>query len=395
VSAAPVSRPGRTPALLTYGFRPFFLGAAVWASIAIALWVGMLTTGFQLPSRFDPLSWHIHEMLFGFVLAVVAGFLLTAIPNWTGRRPLSGTPLGMLAGLWLLGRMISLISAWVPAWVAIVADVSFPFALAGVVAREIIVSGNRRNLPIIAPIAVLALADLLMDLSLEGMGALSGYGWRLGLAAILTLISIVGGRIVPNFTRNWLASSRRAPLPPAPGIVDRASLGLLHASLLAWVFIPAAKLTGIALLCAAAVNLWRLLRWQGIATRSEPLLLALHVGYAWLVVGVAALGVSILDSRLPLGAAMHALTAGAIGTMVLAVMTRATLGHTGRKLTADRATALIYVLVVLAAGVRIAAEMADRARADLILGSALLWIGAFGLFILRYAPLLVRSRNGS
>jgi uncharacterized protein involved in response to NO len=395
VRAPPVSRVGRTPALLTYGFRPFFLGAGLWASIAIALWVGMLTTGFELPSRFDPLSWHIHEMLFGFVLAVVAGFLLTAIPNWTGRRPLSGTPLGILAGLWLLGRMISLISAWVPAWVAIVADVSFPLALAAVVAREIIVSGNRRNLPIIAPIAVLALADLLMDLSLEGMGALSGYGWRLGLAAILTLISIVGGRIVPNFTRNWLTSSRRASLPPAPGIIDRASLGLLHVSLLAWVFIPAAKLTGIALLCAAAVNLWRLLRWQGIATRSEPLLLALHVGYAWLVVGVAALGVSVLDTRLPLGAAMHALTAGAIGTMVLAVMTRATLGHTGRKLTADRATALIYVLVVLAAGVRIAAEMADRARADLILGAALLWIGAFGLFILRYAPLVVRSQNSS
>lgn len=393
MSSVPTSRVGTAPALFAYGFRPFFLGAALWAVVAIALWVGMLTTGLELPSRFDPLSWHIHEMLFGFVLAAVAGFLLTAIPNWTGRRPLSGTPLAILASLWLLGRAASLISAWIPAWAAIAADLSFPVALAGVVAREIIVSGNRRNLPIIVPVTVLALADLLMDSRLEGFGGASSYGWRLGLAAILILISVVAGRIVPNFTRNWLASSRRFPLPPTPGAIDRVSLGLLHASLLAWVLIPTATLVGVGLLCASTVNLWRLLRWQGIATRSEPLLLVLHVGYAWLVVGLAVLGIAVLDSHFPLSAALHALTTGAIGTMILAVMTRATRGHTGRALTADWATTLIYALVVLAAAVRIAAAMTDSIRMDLILGSAALWIGAFSLFTAHYAPLLLRVRS--
>ncbi len=393
MSSAPIGPVGSGPAFLGYGFRPFFLGAALWAAIAIALWVGMLTTGFQLPSRFDPLSWHIHEMLFGFVLAAVAGFLLTAIPNWTGRPPLSGAPLAILTSLWLLGRAVWLISGWVPAWVAIAADLSFPVALAAIVAREIMVSGNRRNVPIIAPVTVLAVADLLMDLRLEGFGDASSYGWRLGLTAILILISVVGGRIVPNFTRNWLTSSRRLPLPPVPGTIDRVSLGLLHASLLGWVIAPTATLVGAGLLCASIVNLWRLIRWQWIATRSEPLLLVLHVGYAWLVVGAAALGVAVLDSRFPLGAAVHALTAGAIGTMVLAVMTRATRGHSGRALTADWATTLIYTLVVLAAAVRIGAAMTDSIRLDLVLGSAALWIGAFGLFTLRYAPLLLRARS--
>lgn len=380
-------------ALFSYGFRPFFLAAGVWAATAIALWIAMLTAGLTLPSRFDPLIWHIHEMLFGFVLAAIGGFLLTAIPNWTGRRPISGAPLAALFGLWMLGRLASLVSAWMPAWLAIAADLAFPVALTAVVAREIIAGGNRRNLPMIAPLVVLAVAELLTDASLEGYGGLSGYGWRLGLAAILVLISVVAGRIVPSFTRNWLAARRQARLPAASGAVDRLSLGVLHASLFAWVFAPAARPAGIALLGAAAVNLWRLLRWRGAGTRSEPLLLVLHVGYAWLVIGVGALGVATLDPAFPLSAAIHALTAGAIGTMILAVMTRATRGHTGQKLAADGATTLIYALVVLAAAVRVSAALAMRARPDLLVGAAALWIGAFGLFALRYAPLLLRPRG--
>ncbi|MGH8293931.1 MAG: NnrS family protein [Steroidobacteraceae bacterium] len=385
---------GRTAAaLFSYGFRPFFLGAGIWGAAAIALWIAMLTTGLELPSRFDPLTWHVHEMLFGFVLAAVAGFLLTAIPNWTGRQPVRGAPLATLAGLWILGRVAAVVSAWMPVWLAIAADLAFPVALAAVVAREIIVSGNRRNLPVIAPLVVLALADGLTDSSLEGLGGLSGYGWRLGLAAILILISVMGGRIVPSFTRNWLAARGNGRPPAASGAVDRLSLGLLHTSLVAWVFAPAATAVGIALLCAATVNLWRLLRWRGGQTRSEPLLLVLHVGYAWLVAGIGALGAAVLDPGFPLSAAIHALTAGAIGTMILAVMTRVTRGHTGHELSADGATTLMYVLVTLAAAVRIAAALAQKGRPDLLIGAAALWIAAFGLFALRYAPLLVRPRR--
>ena len=385
---------GALQVLLSRGFRPFFLCAALWAVVALALWLAMLTTGLALPTRFAPLEWHIHEMLFGFVLATMAGFLLTAIPEWTGRPPVTGTLLGALCGLWLLARVDTLFSALVPLWLAIAADIAFPAALAAVVAREIIASGQRARRPMVVPVMALTLAQLLMDLGGEaGIGDLAPYGWRLGLAAILILMSVIGGRIVPTFTRNWLAKRGQHRVPPPADIVDRAALGVLHAALIAWVLFPGARPVGAALFAGAAVNLWRLSRWRSAATRAEPLLFVLHVGYAWLVVGVAALGFATWDAAFPLSAAIHALTVGAIGTMILAVMTRATRGHTGRELSADGPTALIYVFVVLAAGARIAAAFAAQEQVDWLLVAGALWIGAFGLFALRYAPLLLRARR--
>lgn len=380
--------------LLSRGFRPFFLGAALWAAIALLLWLAMLTTGFALPTRFAPLEWHIHEMLFGFVPAAVAGFLLTAIPEWTGRQPVTGALLGLLAGLWLLGRLDALFCAFIPLGLAIAADIAFPAALAAVVAREIIAGGQRARRPMVVPIIVLTLAQLLMDLGSEaGIAGVGAYGWRLGLAAILILISVIGGRIVPAFTRNWLVKRGQTQVPPAADIVDRAALGVLHTALLAWVFFPEARPTGVALFAGAAANLWRLSRWRTGATRGEPLLLVLHVGYAWLVGGVAALGFAIWDTAFPLSAAIHALTVGAIGTMILAVMTRATRGHTGRELAADRPTTLIYLLVGLATAARIAAAFTARTPVYWLLMAGALWVAAFGLFALRYAPLLLRSRR--
>jgi uncharacterized protein involved in response to NO len=382
--------------LFSRGFRPFFLCSALWAVIALALWLAMLTTGFVLPTRLEPLQWHIHEMLFGFVLATVAGFLLTAIPEWTGREPVAGALLGGLCGLWLLGRVDALFCAFIPSWAAIAADIAFPAALAAVVAREIFASGQRARRLMVVPVIALTLAQLLMDLGSEaGIGGLDAYGWRLGLAAILIQISVIGGRIVPTFTRNWLMRRGDEPVPPAAGSIDRAALAVLHTALVAWALFPQAHLTGVALLAGAAMNLWRLSRWRGTATRAEPLLFALHVGYAWLVAGVAALGFATWDPAFPLSAAIHALTVGAIGTMILAVMTRATRGHTGRMLTADRSTALIYFLVVLAAGARIVAAFAAREQVDWLLAAGALWIGAFGLFALRYAPLLLHPRRSS
>jgi uncharacterized protein involved in response to NO len=377
--------------LLSYGFRPFFLAAALWAATAIGLWIAMLSAGFTIPTRFDPLTWHIHEMLFGFVLAAIAGFLLTAMANWTGRPPVSGALLGTLLGLWLLGRMASLTSQYAPVGLAIAADLLFPLALATVVAREIIAANNRRNIPIIAPVFVLAVADLLVDLGLDGFATLSAYGWRLALVASLILISVMGGRIIPSFTRNWLVGRGVSRLPGPKGLIDLGALGVLHGALIAWVFFPLTRPTGVALLAAAALNLWRWLGWRGIATRSEALLAILHVGYGWLVLGIAALGLSSLDIAFPLSAAIHTLTVGAIGTMILAVMTRVSRGHTGRELSADDVTTLIYALVVLAAAVRIAAALVADARGGLLLGAAALWIGAFGLFALRYGPFLLRA----
>ena len=361
--------------------------------MAITLWITTLTMGMLPPSGFPPLLWHIHAMLFGFVPAAIAGFLLTALPNWTGRPPVSGPLLGLLAELWLLGRIASFVSADIPSWAAIGADAAFLFALAAVVARELIASGNRRNFPIIVPITVLAIANLMMDLALEGDPGLADVGWRLGLAAILILVSVIGGRIVPAFTRNWLLVRKAETLPAPPGRFDQIALALLHTSLVAWVLWPAARLEGVALLCAGALNLGRLARWRAGATRSEPLLLVLHVGYGWLALGVAALGFSLIDPALPASAAIHALTVGAVGTMILAVMTRVTRGHTGHELSADLATILIYGLIFLAAVARIAAEFASQAYARLLLLAAAAWVGAFGLFLLRYAPMLLRPRR--
>jgi uncharacterized protein involved in response to NO len=376
------------PAFLAQGFRPFFLAAALWSAAALALWIVMLAAGASLPSRFAPLAWHIHEMFFGFVMAAVAGFLLTAIANWTQRPPVSGALLALLAVLWLLGRVVCLVSALLPASVEAAADLSFPAVLVAVVAREIVAGGNRRNLPMVAPVAVLGIANLLMHLEADDVAVPAGLGWRLGLAAVIVLISVVGGRIVPSFTRNWLARQSQAALPAVPGGVDRAALGLLHAGVFAWAFFPAFAPIGILLLMGAAANAWRLLRWRGADTAAEPLLLVLHVGYAWLALGAALLGASMLWVAIPQSAAIHALTAGAIGTMILAVMTRATRGHTGRPLAADVATSAIYVLVILAAIARVAAAFAGSAM-PLLVASAALWIAAFGGFAVFYAPMLL------
>jgi uncharacterized protein involved in response to NO len=382
-----------TPVLFTQGFRPFFLAAGLWAAAALALWIVMFATGTALPSRFDPLTWHIHEMLFGFVTAAVAGFLLTAIPTWTRRLPVSGAPLALLAGLWLLGRISCLVSALVPPWLAVVADLLFPVVLVGVVAREIVAGRNWRNLPMVAPVTVLGIANLLMHLEADGVAVPVGLGWRLGLAAVIVLISVVAGRIVPSFTRNWLVKRRSSDLPEAHGRIDRAALGVLHAGLLGWAFFPALRPVGLILLLGAALNLWRVLRWRGSATAAEPLLLVLHIGYAWLVLGTALLGLAVLGADLPESAAIHALTAGAIGTMILAVMTRATRGHTGRDLTSDRTTSVIYILVTLAAITRVAAAFGAEWALPILVASAGFWMAAFGGFVRCYGPMLIWPRD--
>jgi uncharacterized protein involved in response to NO len=390
--AAGHAQRSQQPALLTQGFRPFFLAAGLWAAAALALWIVMLETGMTLPSRFDALTWHIHEMLFGFVMAAVAGFLLTAIPNWTRRLPVSGVPLGNLAGLWLIGRFACMTSAWYPAWIGIAADLGFPLALAAVVAREIIAAKDRRNMAMILPVVVLGVANLLMHLEANGLGIPAGLGWRLALAAILVLVSVIGGRIIPGFTRNWLSLRKVAELPAKHGLADRLALGSLHAGLFGWAFFPAQPITGALLILAALFNLWRLSRWQGARTMAEPLLLILHAGYGWLAVGAGLLGASMLTSSVPQTAGVHAMTVGAIGTMILAVMTRATRGHTGRPLSADRMTRLLYVCALSAAVLRIAAAFAGPWTMPLLIAAAAFWIAAFVLFLVRYAPMLCLPR---
>ncbi len=382
----------RPTALWSLAFRPFFLAAGLWAPLALALWIVLFVSGGTLASRFDPLTWHIHAMLFGFVLAAIAGFLLTAIPNWTGRRPVQGGSLIGLAALWLLGRVCCFVSAFLPLWLVAAVDLAFPLALCTLAGREIIAAGNWRNLLIPIPIGVLGVADLLMYLELAGIRVPTGFGWRLAIVAIIVLISVIGGRIIPAFTRNWLVTRGGSSLPAEHGLLDRVALGTLHTGLFGWALLPTSRTVAAILIVAAMLNLLRLGRWRGFAVASELLLAILHVGYGWLVLGTALLGESMLSTAVPEAAAIHALTAGAIGTMVLAVMTRVTLGHTGRRLTADRPTCAIYILITAAAATRVAAAWSGGESMILLELSAILWVASFALFLLRYGPMLIASR---
>jgi uncharacterized protein involved in response to NO len=382
---------GQPAALWSLAFRPFFFAASFWAALALALWVVVFITGGVLPSRFDPLTWHIHAMLFGFVLAAITGFMLTAIPNWTGRPPIRGAALAGLVGLWLTGRIACLVSAFLPLWLAAALDLAFPVALCAVAAHEIIAARNWRNLMMPVQIGVLGIADLLMYLELAGFDLPPGLGWRLAIAAIIALISAIGGRIIPAFTRNWLVRRRASRLPGEHGLIDRIGLATLHTGLLGWAVFPTSQWVGALLLLAAASNLWRLARWRAMTSLGEPLLAILHLGYAWVVFGAALLGMSLLTAAVPEAAAIHAFTAGAIGTMVLAVMTRVARGHTGRPLEADRVTIAIYVQITAAALTRVLA--AFQGDSVPLLGiSGLLWVAGFGLFVMAYGPMLFLPR---
>lgn len=382
-----------SPALLSAGFRPFFLLAASWAALIIPIWVAFFAGLGQAPTTFSPFVWHAHEMVFGFGAAAVAGFLLTAIPNWTGRMPLKGLPLASLALLWVSGRIAVSFSAWIGPLGAAVLDLAFPAVFLFVVAREIVAGGNWRNLPVAGALAFLFTGNLLTHLESIGVAETGAIGVRLGVATLLLLIALIGGRITPSFTRNWLAKERPdAAMPASFDIFDRGALAATALACAIWVAAPEGKLAPWFELAAGLTLGIRLARWRGQETLSEPLLWVLHLGYGWLSVGLLLLALSGFLPALPQSAALHALTVGAIGTMTLAVMTRATLGHTGRPLAAGPGTTTIYALVTLAAVLRVVASAGGSRYLILLSLAAAAWSGAFGLFALLYARPLMAPR---
>ena len=392
MTAELTSRRRRTGvAVFSYGFRPFFLGAAAWAVFAIVLWAGALAGAWVLPAGVDPYSWHIHEMVFGYTGGVIAGFLLTAIPNWTGRLPVSGWPLAGLWGLWLAGRIAGLMPAVLGAATVAAVDSLFLVVLAAVAWREVVVGANWRNVPVCVLVTLFAAANAVAHVEILTAG-LADIGPRLGLAVTTILIALIGGRIVPSFTRNALAKRGKDRLPAPFGRFDKACLAVTAVALAAWVVWPHGMATGIGLIVAGVANLARLARWRGERVAAEPLLLVLHVGFLWLAVAFVLMG---LDRVMPGGtplATLHALTAGAIGTMTLAVMTRASLGHTGRALTAGPWTTLIYALVTAGALLRVASPILPTDYGTAIALASALWAGAFLLFVLAYGPMLLRGR---
>jgi len=393
MTAIPRYRRHAGPVILSAGFRPFFLAAALWAALAIPLWLIVYAGSGVVPSAMPALIWHVHEMVFGYAAATVAGFLLTAIPNWTGRMPLQGGPLALLVALWLIGRLGVFFSATIGAPLAALVDLAFPAAFLAVVAREILAGKNWRNLPMLLALSLLFIGNLLVHLEVLDIADTAALGNRIGLVTLFLLISLVGGRIIPSFTRNWLTKTRPDVPPPAPeGPFDFAVLAVTALALALWAALPDATVTAYAALIAAIAAAARLWRWRGYATLREPLLFILHVGYFWIVLGLLLLGLNGIFGFLPPSAALHALTAGGVGTMTLAVMTRASLGHTGRPLTAGPGTNTIYLLITLAAVSRVLAPLAGDAMLSVLDLAGAAWALAFGLFAVLYGSALAQPR---
>lgn len=377
--------------LLRGGFRPFFFGAAVWAVIAIVLWLSSLAGWIVIPTQFDPVAWHRHEMLFGFVGAAVVGFLLTAIPNWTGRLPIAGRPLLSLFGMWAAARVAVFCSAMLGLWPAAVLDIGLFVTLSFLAAREILASSNR-NVPIVGLVLLFGIAD---GADYAGAGGLipADIGWRSALALVIIMISVIGGRIIPSFTRNWMAKhGEKTRLPTQPAPLDLLVIAGTVISLLFWVGRPGNQLTGLLLISGAALQLLRLSRWGGFRAFRDPLVLVLHVGYAWIPIGLLLLGLNACGFNVPRSAAIHALTAGAMTTMILAVMTRATLGHTGRALKASGGTVAIYICVTVAALLRVTASLGVGSSSPMLEFSGSIWVASLAIFLVIYGPMLWQAR---
>lgn len=392
MAAIPRLLPYAGPALLSYGFRPFFLLGSIWAGIEVLAWLPMFYGELSLATAFSPRDWHVHELLYGYVPAIVTGFLLTAIPNWTGRLPLQGGPLAGLVLVWLAGRYAVTLSATI-GWIGAAAvDGAFLVVMAATVAREIFAGKNWGNLKIVALLGLLAAGNTAFHIEAHFEG-IALYSTRLGIAAIVMLIMIVGGRIIPSFTRNWLMRQAPGRLPVPFGRFDIACVVLSGASLALWVVAPDGTPAGMALLAAGALNLARLCRWAGDRSFSDRLVLVLHVGYAFVPLGFLLGGLTAFGITAP-SAGIHAWTAGAIGIMTLAVMSRASLGHTGRALVASPALQAVYAAALTAALARICAVLHPEWSEPLLYVAALAWVAAFLGFAFLFGPILCLARPG-
>lgn len=373
--------------LFAASFRPLFLGASALAAMAVPAWLWTMMTGVAEVGGMPALSWHAHEMVFGFLPAVMAGYLLSATPNWSGRLPASGWPLAGLFALWIAGRVVPLVS---PLLVAVAADAAFPLAVTAALVREARVKSpkqSRHGLMLFPLLAAASVAHRWLAADPEWAALLA----RTGVAVAVLLISAVGGRLVPSLTRNALAG-RGAERVPAPyGRFDVIVLLAIFPGLAAWVAAPDYRTSGVLMGIAAVLQAVRLARWRGWLVRSFDVL-ALHMGYAWVVLGtaMAALSVDGLDA-VPEDAALHAFTAGAIGSMTLAVTARlsATRGIGGR---ADGLlSALAVVLVTLSAAARVSAPLAGGSSLVLLMAGAGLWAAAWTVFLAAQLVPVLRS----
>lgn len=380
--------------LFAYPFRIFFVCTALFGAAAIAVWLAVLTGWLGVTPGTQPMLWHAHEMLYGFAPAAIAGFLLTAMSNWTGMPPPRGAPLLALALLWLAGRLAMAAGGVLPAWLVATVDVSFLVVLAAYTLIVLRRARNTRNLPLVGVLLVLASGNLLMHLSLMGMSPrLDQLGTLVALDTLALLMGIIAGRITPAFTRNWLAQNGSASeqIRVRPRL-DHAALAATVLMLPADLIAPASAAAGVVALLAGALHLARLVGWRGWCTWRNPLLWVLHVGYGWLVLALLLKGLTPLLPSLPASAWYHALGIGAMGTLIVGVMTRVAVGHTGRPLTILRGAQLIYWLVTAAAILRLASATDAGTGAGVLHAAAAAWVAALLLFTVLYGPILNRPR---
>ena len=386
---------------LSYGFRPFFLFAGAYGALAVAAWFAVLhrlytgaATAFP-HGALPPHLWHGHEMLFGFAGAVVAGFFLTAVPSWTGREPVRGPLLGALALVWLAGRIALWSAAVLPPALVAALDLAFVPFLAILVVRALAGGWSRRNAIFLPVFAALFAGNVLFHLDAAGFApGLGARGLLLALDAVLFLLAVIGGRVVPAFTTNALRRAGEERLPVSRPPVEIAALLSVALLAVADLTAPDGAATGAIAAAAALIHAVRLSGWRGHRTLAEPILWIIHLGYAWLVLGFALKALALLGDFLPATAAIHALTIGAIGSMTLGVMSRAALGHTGRELKVSPPIVAAYLLVSAAALARVAGPaLLPAYEPQALAAAAILWIAAFGLFTVFYFPILTRPRN--
>jgi uncharacterized protein involved in response to NO len=386
----PRLRDYKGPALLSYGFRPFFLFGSLYAGLAVLIWLPLFYGELDISTEFSPRDWHIHEILYGYLTAVIAGFLLTAVPNWTGHFPIQGRPLLVLVLAWVVGRIAVTTSAWIGWFPAALIDLLFLALVAAATAREIIKGRNWRNLKVLIIVTVLLSGNLIFHAE-SHVNGMADYGVRIGIGASIMLIMLIGGRIVPSFTRNWLVRENPGRLPASFGTFDIVTLICAGATLATWVVAPDWTMTGAALIASGILQAVRLARWAGDRTWRDRLVLILHVAYAFVPLGFILVGASSLG-LVPTSAGIHAWTGGAIGVMTLAVMSRASLGHTGRPPTATTSTQAIYALAVLAALARICAALEPQWNTPLLHVAGLAWAAAFLGFAAAYWEVLTGPR---
>jgi uncharacterized protein involved in response to NO len=396
--AEPSPAGARHFALFDYGFRPFFLLAGLWGAAALLLWLAFWFGRLEPAGPWQGVLWHAHEMIFGFAIAGVAGFLLTAVPGWTATEPLRGAPLAALALLWLAGRATLLASAALPPLAVAIVDLAFLPALALPTALALVAglkrTGSARNFMFLVLLGALETGNLLTHLDALGWTAATAeIGLRLGLDTLLLMITLVGGRILPAFTRTALRQAGIAAEIRSDARLDALAIAGMAALLLGDLVLGPGLLTGVLAFLAGAAGAVRLYFWRPFAAaRGRPLLWVLHLGYGWLVVGLLMKGLADATGLLPATAALHALTVGAVGTMLMGVMSRASLGHTGRPLVAPRAVAAAYVLLTVAALLRVAAPLLPDNYNALLAAAGCAWALAFALFSVIYLPILTGPR---